>query len=87
MSIKKLRAEIKPLGFTITTKSFSWGKSAIYKHISSGQLLTFNVFGKEHIERWGVLLSFLEKNKGRILAEWEGEKIYGIMPTIDYKLG
>ena len=87
MSTKKLRAEIKPLGFTITTKSFSWGKNAIYKHISSGQLLTFNVFGKEHVERWGALLSFLEKNKERILAEWEGEKIYGIMPSIDYKLG
>ena len=80
MNIAQLRSEIKPLGFTITTKKFSWGKNAIYKHISSGQLLTFNVFGKEHIERWGTLLSFLEKNKERILAEWEGEKIYGMVP-------
>ena len=86
MNITQLRAEIKPLGFTITTKKFSWGKNAIYKHISSGQLLTFNVYGKAHIERWGVLLSFLEKNKGRITKEWEGEKLWGMFPTISYKL-
>ena len=86
MNISQLRKEIKPLGFGAITKSFSWGKNIIYKHIETGELLTFNVFDDEHMERWNPLLFFLQENKVRIAGEWEGEKLIGLIPDVSLKL-
>jgi len=76
MTLTSLRRELKPLGFTFTTKSLSWGRHATYKHIATGEMLTFNVAGGEQWEKWQPLFQYLQENDTRIAAM--EEKVVGL---------
>lgn len=72
-TVSELRKVIKPLGFTVKTKTNSYGKTVTYVHINSKQELGFNVFTPELLERWKPLFDCL----GEIDFKFN-EKIYGL---------
>ncbi len=62
-SLKQWKKILKDNGFTMLTKSYSWGKSATYKHKKSGDEDTGNVYSKESLEKWKPLHDLMSKNK------------------------
>lgn len=62
-SINDIRKAIKPLGFTVKTKTLSWGSHATYIDINTKQGLSFNVFTPELLEKWKPLLDWQRVNR------------------------
>lgn len=62
MDLHVLRKELKPLGFTVRTKVFSFGRYATFRHVETGEDLTFNVFTSDQLERWQPLFDWGRQN-------------------------
>lgn len=77
-SLADIRKAIKPLGFSVKTKSTSFGKHATYIHKESGQELTFNVFSPELLERWRPLIEWGKAHSKEIDAIRKEESIVGL---------
>ncbi len=78
-TLNDIRTAIKPLGFNVKTKSFSWGKSAIYVHAETGQELNFNVFTPETLARWLPLTTWRSLNKDALKGVRENTGIIGLI--------
>jgi hypothetical protein len=58
MNFTEYKAALKALGYGITTKTFSFGKTVIYKKLDSGEKLMGNVFNAEEYNKWRKLFEF-----------------------------
>ena len=77
-TLAELRKQLKPLGFTVSTQSLSYGTHATYKHIATKESLTFGVFTPEKLAKWKPLLDWREENT-QALKELRAElEIYGL---------
>lgn len=65
-NLKDLRKVLKPLGFTVTTRAASFGRIATYKHLESGELLTYNVFTAEQLAKWRPIINFRNNNQAAL---------------------
>lgn len=78
-TIADVRKALKPLGYTVKTQSFSFGRSATYKHIASGSELTGNVFTVETRDKWIALFDWRKANRETLLAIRESEDCSGLV--------
>jgi hypothetical protein len=78
-TLADVRKAIKPLGFTFNTKSLSWGLHATYKHIDTGDKLTFNVAPPETWNQWKPLLDWRKENKEQLKVVRENEDCRGLV--------
>jgi hypothetical protein len=78
-TLAELRKQLKPLGFTVTTKIQSHGPHATYKHIETKELLTFNVFTPEKLAKWKPLLDWKKENAQALKELREELGIYGLL--------
>lgn len=77
-TVNDIRKAIKPLGFSLKTQALSWGTHATYKHIESGQSLSFNVFTPELLTRWKPLIDWIHAHKEELEAIREAEDVRGL---------
>lgn len=79
ISINNLKIHLKPMGFTVVTKSLSLGRWAGYKHLQTKQVLTFNVFTPEQHERWRPLLDWTATRRAELKRVCVDEKVFGLV--------
>lgn len=77
--IATIRSILKKMGYKMKTKSFSWGRNAIYHHIESGQDLTGNVFTEETRKKWIPLFEWMKANRESLIAIGKANKIIAIV--------
>ncbi len=61
-TLNELRKAIKSIGFGVRTKQNSFGGSATYYHIETGEKLNSNVFTAEKLLLWKPLFDFRKAN-------------------------
>ena len=77
--ISTIRSVLKKMGYKMKTKSFSWGRNAIYHHIESGQDLTGNVFTEETRKKWVPLFEWMAANRDALTAIGKTNKIIALV--------
>jgi len=78
-TLNDVRKAIKPLGFTVSTQKHSFGTSATYKHVESGEKLTYNVMNEERQKRWSPLVQWAKSNADSLKALQSKESISGLV--------
>lgn len=78
-TIHDVRRAIKPLGFTVATERHSFGTSATYKHIETGEKLTYNVLNAERLAKFGPLVAWAKENADALKALQKSESISGLV--------
>jgi hypothetical protein len=78
IELNDLRKLIKAIGYKVETKRLSFGRSATYIHIATGERLTGNVFTSETLKTWQPLLDLLKANPATEVMDRD-DKVYGHM--------
>jgi hypothetical protein len=67
LSVNEIRKAIKPMGYTLVKSGAVFGKEAYtYKHLESGDKLTYNVFTQELLKRWKPLFDWQDEHAGAL---------------------
>ena len=66
-TINEVRKAIKPLGFSVKTKSLSWGQHATYFRINDKKELP-TIFTSETIKEWQQLIDWRKENNESLKA-------------------
>jgi hypothetical protein len=80
-SIQDIRKALKPLGYTVKTKSLSFGCSATYVHKASGEALPEIHSASAHVEfvaRWGALMEWRKAHVDALRALRVSIGVYGL---------
>jgi len=78
-TINDIRKAIKPIGFTVRTERFSFGKSATYVHLETGHKLTFNIVTSDIYAQWLPLIQFCKNNEETLRAIQKSEHVTGLV--------
>lgn len=81
MTLTQLRKELKARGFNVRTKSYSHGPHAEYFRLSDKKTLPSVFYGREHLEEWQELLSFLGEIQHDLIELKKAEGIYGLIES------
>lgn len=77
-TLAELRAALAPLGFTVKTKSLSWGPHATYEHKATKARLTGNVFTPETLATWQPLFDWLRAHRPELEQLRTATGIFGL---------
>ena len=78
-TLNDLRKIIKPLGFTVKTRSLSWGQHATYVRLVDKAELTGNVFTPETLAQWKPILDFRRDNRAALQSLREATGVIGLL--------
>jgi len=76
-TINDIRKQIKPLGFNIRIKSFSYGPHAQWINMATGLVLP-TVFSRESLIDWQPLLDWRLQHDAELQALADQSLIYGL---------
>ena len=74
ITLKQLRAKLKPLGYTVKTKSFSFGRTGMVHRISDNQELPSTFFSQTERQEW---LPAIEVTQGIRVVDEDGIEMLG----------
>ena len=77
-TIHDLRKQLKAIGFTVKTKSYSHGTHALYESID-GNKLTYNVFTQDTFPIWKTLFAWKTEHQAALKALRENTGIIGLL--------
>jgi hypothetical protein len=77
-TINELRKQLKVIGFTVKTKSYSHGTHATYESLD-GNKLTYNVFTQDTFPIWKKLFDWKEQHKKELKLLRENTGIIGLL--------
>ncbi len=77
-TLNELRKVLKPIGFTVKTKTFSHGAHAQYETLD-GNKLTSNVFSEDQYAMWEPLFAWKEEHQSELKTLKENTAIIGLL--------
>lgn len=78
LTMNELRRALKPIGFTVKTKSYSHGSHATYETLD-GNKLTYNVFTQETMPLWKALFTWKNEHQAELKELREATGIIGLL--------